>query len=39
MAAPAHTCARLLAALEDLVSQEAVLLRAADYSCVESTPE
>jgi hypothetical protein len=39
MAAPAHTCARLLAALEDLVSQEAVLLRAADYSGVLSTQE
>ncbi len=39
MATHAHTCARLLTALEDLVSQEAVLLRAADYSGVLATQE
>jgi hypothetical protein len=39
MAHPAATCARLLAALEDLVSQEAVLLRAADYPGVLAAQE
>ncbi len=39
MSSPAQTCARLLAALEDLVSQEAVLLRAADFSGVLATQE
>lgn len=39
MASPAHTCARLLTALEDLASQEAVLLRAADFAGVLATQE
>jgi hypothetical protein len=39
MAAPAQTCARLLAALEDLVAQEALLLRAADFAGVLATQE
>ncbi|MBC7368211.1 MAG: hypothetical protein H7343_15595, partial [Undibacterium sp.] len=39
MSSPAHTCARLLAALEDLVSQEASLLRAADFAGVLATQE
>jgi hypothetical protein len=39
MPAPAETCARLLAALEDLVAQEAVQLRAADFPGVLATQE
>jgi septum formation inhibitor MinC len=39
MATPAETCARLLAALEDLVAQEAALMRAADFTGVLATQE
>jgi len=39
MATPAQTCARLLSALEDLVAQEALLLRAADFAGVLATQE
>jgi len=37
MATPAHACARILSALEELVMQEAVVLTAGDLAAVDGS--